>query len=201
MQATTLGGKPPDVVQVGTPPTWQNGIAALMALKCAVCHVQPRPESAPTNVPGDLNLTQQDLQGVTRGAVDTVPAIQAGLLHHAISAAPNKMPLAFSTPMVQSEIDAMETWAGLQSAPPAGLGTPADGLAIYAYFCQGCHGVNGSGGISGANVGGKTAVDIQSAISGDVGQMASWPGLTNLAGDTNRLNALAAYLATVPAGG
>jgi mono/diheme cytochrome c family protein len=192
LQSSTLGGQPPDVVSVGTPPTWQNGIQALMALKCAVCHVQPRPSSAPTTIPGDLNLTQVPLQGTMRGAQDTVLAIQAGILRNATFVAP-KMPLPFSTPLVASEQAALEAWALLQSAPAIIGTTPTDGLQLYAYYCRGCHGVNGSGGLT-TNVAAAAPAAIQAAIGG-VPEMQSWPGLTALALDANGLLAIGNYLA------
>lgn len=191
LQSSTLGDQPPDVVPVGNPPTWQNGIQALMALKCAVCHVQPRPDSAPTKVPGDLNLSQLTLQGTTRGAQDTALAIQAGVLHGAISIAP-MMPLPFSTPMVPSEQSALDAWALLQTPVVTGS-TASDGVPLYAYYCQGCHGVNGSGGIT-TNIARKTALEIQSAITG-VPQMQSWPGLTALGLDPSAPTAIANFLA------
>ena len=198
LQSSTLGDQPPDVVQVGTPPTWQNGIQALLALKCAVCHVQPRPDSAPVSTPSDMNLNQFPLVGTVRGAQDVVLAIQAGVLHGATAVAP-RMPLAFSTPLVASEQSALDAWALAQSAPVVTGATPSDGLQLYSYYCRECHGVNGSGGLT-TDVGGKTAGDIQSAISG-VSQMQAWPGLSALVGDANGLNAIAAFLAQFPAGG
>jgi mono/diheme cytochrome c family protein len=202
MQATTLGDQPPDVVVVGTPPTWQNGIQELMTLKCAVCHTIPRQESAPTNIPGDLNLSMLAYQGNLRGAEDVALAMAEGILRKPIYFAPNMMPLAFSTPLVASEIAALETWGATVTAPPAGTQSIADGQRLYVFYCQQCHGSDAKSGPAHKNLGTSTASEILSAINDNGNIMYTWPGLRGsapaLASDAARLTAIEKFLTQFP---
>jgi len=194
LQSTTLGNQPPDVVQVGSPPTWQNGVQQLMALKCAVCHTVPRPASAPDNVPTDLDLTQLNLNGTILGAQDVALAIQAGILQQAVFPAP-QMPLPFATPLVASERTALETWAAGEE-PPALTGATTDGIEQYAYYCQICHGVHGQGApsLGVPEIQGLTVAQLASAIM-NIQQMQAWPGLAALTtAPQTQLTDIAAYL-------
>jgi mono/diheme cytochrome c family protein len=197
-QATTLGGKAPDTVTITGTPTWSNGIGQLMALKCAVCHQQPLPDVAPNNTPTDMAFTQFASQGTLRGAQDAVSAIQAGILQHTLTFAPGQpiilqMPLDFATPLVPSEEAALETWASTSLFPTSGTGTAAaDGLPLYAAYCQGCHGVAGGGGVAQAIAGSPSAF-ITTELTA-VPEMSGWPGLSSLTSDN--VQAIAAYLAS-----
>ncbi|HEX7928034.1 MAG TPA: cytochrome c [bacterium] len=195
-QAVSLGDEPPDTVEITGTPTWDNGIRALMDLKCAVCHTQPLPAVAPGNTPRDMNLAQQDRSGTTRGALQSVDFIQAGLLTTDIAVFP-RMPPEFATPLAASEETALQDWA-LATPPPdiGGSTAAADGLVLYAAHCQGCHEVRGSGGPYSAIAGDDAAV-IKDAIAFgiiNVPLMASWPYLSGLS--ASDVQAIANYLET-----
>ena len=183
MQADSLGDQPPDEVRISGQPSWSNGIAQLMALKCAVCHQQPPSPVAPLAVPADLDLRQQNLAGTTRGAENVILAIRAGILHQDLSLFP-RMPLPYATPLTPGEQGALETWAAL-TAPPdvAGGTTPAAGLTLYATYCQGCHGVHGGSPFLNISATGADPAVIQTLIGQAVTavfQMQTWPLLPAL---------------------
>lgn len=110
MDADSLGDEPPTVVAVGDPPTWANGVGELMQLKCGVCHVVPASDLSPRQTPQDFDLNHHIASpaGVP-GAVAVIADIQGGILTTAELG--ERMPLEFATPLVQSEIDALEAWA------------------------------------------------------------------------------------------
>lgn len=195
LQADSLGDEPPDTVTIVGTPTWDNGVARLMDLKCAVCHRVPATEVAPYNVPLDLDLRRLDLSGTIRGARDVQLYVQAGILQADVAGFP-QMPPAFATPLVDSERAALATWATDTPLPDVGGGTTAaDGLVLYAAYCQGCHGVAGQGGRY-SDIHGSDPVIIQQVIQqaiGAVPTMAAWPGLASLT--LSQQQAIAAYLA------
>ncbi|MCZ6729621.1 MAG: PKD domain-containing protein [SAR324 cluster bacterium] len=122
VDAESLGGEPPTEVRVGTPPAWNNGVGALMQLKCAVCHQVPLPSISPINTPVyfDLNYWDTAPSGVS-GARLIVPFIASGILRADVDAIP-RMPLTFATPLTAAEINALETWA--TSGAPLNPNTP-----------------------------------------------------------------------------
>jgi hypothetical protein len=112
LQADSLGDEPPDEVHVGTPPRWDNGVGALMALKCAVCHQVPRQEVSPKNTPDsfDLRYRVSSPTGLD-GAAAILSEITGGILRGG-SENKSAMPPAFATPLTSQERSALETWAG-----------------------------------------------------------------------------------------
>jgi len=111
LQADSLGDEPPDEVQVGSPPQWDNGIQALMALKCAVCHQVPHQEVSPRNTPVsfDLRYHVSSPSGLD-GATSILSYVTGGILR-APNADGTAMPPPFATPLTARERDALETWA------------------------------------------------------------------------------------------
>ena len=108
LAADSLGDQPPTTVAVGSPPAWDNGVGALMQLKCGVCHRVPRPDSSPVFVPQtfDLNAHLTNPSGVPGAASAIVLArIGAGILRGPAAGVP-QMPLAYATPLVEAEIQA-----------------------------------------------------------------------------------------------
>ena len=113
IDATTLGDQPPTEVQVGSPPTWTNGVSALMGLKCAVCHQLPLAPVSPNNTPTYFDLRFWDISpsGIT-GALVILPFLEPGVGILRMDVPPvRKMPLDFATPLTAQEINALETWA------------------------------------------------------------------------------------------
>jgi len=113
VDAESLGDEPPTVVQVGATPMWNNGVMELMQLKCGVCHRVPRSEISPVNVPQtfDLNYLVSNPSGVPGAQFALVLGrINAGILRMSVGGKP-RMPLEYATPLVSSEITALETWA------------------------------------------------------------------------------------------
>ena len=115
LDAESLGDQPPPVVQVGSPPMWNNGVMELMQLKCGVCHRVPRSAISPANVPQtfDLNYQVSSPSGVP-GAQDAT--VLADIVVNTILRTPAlglaHMPPPFATPLVPAEISALEAWAG-----------------------------------------------------------------------------------------
>jgi mono/diheme cytochrome c family protein len=189
------------VTITGTP-SFENGVAHLMALKCAVCHQQPLPDIAPHTTPKDLDLRQFASIGTMRGAQDAIPALRAGVTHQDLvfrfgQARFPQMPPDYGTPLIASERSALDTWATL-TAPPdvAGGTTVADGLVLYAAYCQGCHGVGGAGGLA-IDVRGSNPANILTAIQIGIASdpdMQVWPGLAML--NASEKMAIANYLAS-----
>jgi len=105
LQADTLGGEKPDEVQVGSPPTWDNGMGDLMALKCAVCHQVPLPKSAPDETSTDYDLRYQHGSGEVGGAADRLGEIQEIMQE-------GEMPPSFATPLTDQERQAILAWDG-----------------------------------------------------------------------------------------
>jgi uncharacterized membrane protein len=104
-RADTLGGEKPDEVKVGSPPTWNNGMKDLLALKCAACHQSPPPKSAPDGIPDGLDFRFQHGSGETDGAVDTLDSIKS-VVQQGI------MPPTFATPLTDQEKQAILDWDG-----------------------------------------------------------------------------------------
>ena len=199
LEADTLGGKAPDEIVISGTPTWDNGVAELMGLKCAVCHALPQPDEAPSHTPRDLDLARQQSSGGTRGAEDIAPFIAAGILSETVLGVPS-MPLEFSTPLTSNEITALERWAELIVNPEAASSATDDsasgdsggsdgstgggtvdtsaGEALYATNCQSCHGVNGVGSGARPNIQSAGKAQIDSAIA-SVTQMASLSSLSS----------------------
>jgi cytochrome c len=76
-----------------------------------------------------------------------------------------------------TEIQAISDALMGQSSPPVSPAIPAapsDGAALYATQCSGCHGA-----LANSRKVGTTLVQLQNAISGDVGGMALLSGLSN----------------------
>lgn len=111
LQADALGDEPPDEVAVGTPPRWDNGVAALMNLKCAVCHQVPPPDVAPQHTPTGFDLRYHiTAPSGLPGAIAILPALTGGVLRGEYGGAP-RMPPDYATPLTPAEQDALETWA------------------------------------------------------------------------------------------
>ncbi len=108
--ADTLGDEEPQEVHITGTPTWENGIRRLMKLKCALCHTIPFTDVTPENAPQNLNLTEYESTDDVRGAVDIVSWINAGILEKSVANV-RQMPLEYSTPLTQSEIEALTMWA------------------------------------------------------------------------------------------
>jgi mono/diheme cytochrome c family protein len=196
LQATTEGGDAPDTVTISGTPTWSNGVGHLMAVKCAVCHQQPRPTIAPNTIPTDMDLRLQTLSGTTRGGEAIAAYIGAGILSHAVLT-DRQMPLDYATPLVASEIAALETWAANVTPPVVSGTTAADGAILYTFSCQGCHGIGGNGGkytsVFFADVATiKQALACNTSPSSCSQTMYTWPGLINLT--DAQLQAISAYL-------
>lgn len=107
LEANTLGDEPPDEVQVGSTPAWDNGMEELMTLKCGVCHQVPRPKSAPENTPDELDFTilSGSGDGEVDGAGDALDDIQEIVQE-------GKMPPDFATPLTDDERAAILDWDG-----------------------------------------------------------------------------------------
>jgi mono/diheme cytochrome c family protein len=109
LQAGTRGGEPPDEVQVGSPPTWDNGMKELMALKCAVCHQVPLPKSAPNETSTDYDLRFQHAtkggEGEAAGAADVLGDLQDAVRE-------GLMPPQFATPLTDAETQSILDWDG-----------------------------------------------------------------------------------------
>jgi len=194
VQADTLGGAPADTVQIAGTPTWDNGIAALMELKCAVCHSQPRPEISPRNTPADLDLTRRSASGTTRGAEDISAQVVAGVLRQDVLIFVH-MPPRQATPLGDGERSALETWAAAVQPPDVGGGTaPKDGAVLFTRYCQGCHGLNGVGRL-GPNIRGANGTTIGAAIIASK-TMQGWPGLSSLT--AAQVQAIANFLGQSP---
>ncbi len=111
LDADTRGGEAPDEVVIGVPPTWDNGIGELMALKCGVCHQVPPDRFSPSGIPSDLDLNFQTSPAFgIRGAVDVLTFIDAGILEGTAGGV-RQMPLEYATPLTGQEILALETWS------------------------------------------------------------------------------------------
>ncbi len=193
VQADTLGNEPPDTVQIVGAPSWDNGISALLGLKCVVCHNQPRPEISPRNTPADLNLTQRFSSGTMRGAEDIFAQVLAGNLRQDVLIF-LRMPPRQATPLSEGERTALETWAGSVQQPDVGGGTTADGAVLFTRNCQGCHGPYGLG---------RLGPDIQGANSATIGvaiatgkTMRGWPTLSLLG--PAQVQAIANFLGQFP---
>lgn len=207
MDASSLGKEPADHVAINGTPTWNNGIAKLINLKCASCHQVPRLASSPQSVPTDLDLRFETISGSNRAAEDIAAPIYLGVLRHAvvyddgsytkpINVAIRTMPLTFATPLYADEITALETWAGAvitaeqaYTSPPLSGMTPmtiADGEVLYKRHCQNCHGVDGAGGIvqrslRGYTMNGGTSFAKAILTSTPTYPMKTWPVLVQLA--------------------
>jgi mono/diheme cytochrome c family protein len=191
MHAETKGSDAPDTVHIVGTPTWTNGVAELVALKCAVCHAQPLPDISPHNTPHDLDLRQQSAQGTLRGADEIAAFVSAGILRQDLTGYPRMSP-PYGTPVVAEERTALETWANAVVPPDVHNDTsPASGAILFTFHCQGCHGVNGRGATN-ADVQGQDAAIIQAAIDTNVPQMHTWPGLSSLS--PNEVQAIAHFL-------
>jgi mono/diheme cytochrome c family protein len=105
LQADTLGDKPPDEVQVGSPPAWDNGMGELMTLKCGVCHQRPLPKNAPDETGSDYDFTVQHASGEGGGAADALGDIKEIVRG-------GEMPPDFATPLTDAERQAILDWDG-----------------------------------------------------------------------------------------
>jgi uncharacterized membrane protein len=106
LQADTLGDEPPDEIVISGTPTWNNGMASLLQLKCGVCHAVPRPDHAPDDTPDDFDLnTLTSPDGEVDGAQETLGDLQAAVSSGA-------MPPAFATPLTDRERGYILVWDG-----------------------------------------------------------------------------------------
>jgi len=113
LDAESLGDQPPTVVQVGSPPQWNNGVMELMQLKCGVCHRVPRSAVSPVIVPQtfDLNYQVSSPSGVPGAqSLLVLGRIDAGILRGLVPGLP-RMPLDYATPLAPAEIAALEAWS------------------------------------------------------------------------------------------
>ena len=111
LAADTRGDEPVDEIIISGTASWDNGIGALMQLKCAICHQLPPGPFSPATLPLDLDLRFQFSPGPgLRGAQEILVFINAGILQGS-GAGTRRMPLAYATPLTPREIDALETWS------------------------------------------------------------------------------------------
>jgi hypothetical protein len=113
VDAESLGGAPPTVVQVGSPPLWSNGVQTLMQLKCGVCHQVPAAPISPAGIPQTFDLNYHILSptGVP-GAQDAtvLTALTGGILRMPVAGV-GPMPPLYATPLAAAELQALEDWA------------------------------------------------------------------------------------------
>src|SRR5262249_7802150 len=152
----------------------------------------PKPDIAPTSIPGDLALAQFGLTGTIRGAQDVIPALQAGILQQNVASL-QRMPPNYAPPLTRARTNSLTHWASSTALPTVSGTTAADGFVLYSAYCRDCHGGHGTGGpniaINGTDpVAIRAAIDI--GISG-VSAMISWPGLASLS--SNDKDAIANY--------
>ena len=155
--ADTLGDEPPVEVTIQGPLTYENGVNAMLDLKCATCHAVPLPDLAPSNIVPNLDLSvyESRVEGgqVILGADSIGSWIFHGLLEQPVeifdgTSNPRQMPLDYATQLTASEVEALKDWSELgspknQSAEPVGTG-PDNGAGLYFTACAACHG-DGSG--------------------------------------------------------
>ena len=110
-KAETLGGAAVDEVVITGTPTWQNGISTLMNSKCATCHVIPFSFYSPYNTPKTLDLSVYDNVSTIRGASALTIWINGGILDKDLPGVSRKMPLPYATPLTESEMTALKSWA------------------------------------------------------------------------------------------
>ena len=162
--ADTLGDEPPVEVVISGDPTWDNGIAQLVQLKCATCHAIPLPAIAPNETVTDLDLNVYPTRVVNGVAVrggDSIGRwIFEGILDHPVqifdsTADPRQMPLDYATPVTQQEKGYLQTWSangspldGSAASPP---GDAEAGRPFYNGVCAVCHDFDGSGRIEESN--------------------------------------------------
>lgn len=106
LQADTLGDESPDEVVISGTPTWNNGMANLLQLKCGVCHAVPRPDHAPQETPDDFDLNHHtspdgEVDGAQESLDDLKEAVSSGF-----------MPPAFATPLTDGERQYFQDWDG-----------------------------------------------------------------------------------------
>jgi hypothetical protein len=112
LEADTRGDEPPDEVVISGTPSWENGVGALMQLKCGACHQVPPGPLSPNSVPTDLDLNFQTAPAPgLRGAQDILPFIAGGILRGGYQDI-SQMPLEQATPLTEGEIQALEAWDG-----------------------------------------------------------------------------------------
>lgn len=163
--ADSLGDQPPVEVPITGNPTWENGIAELVDLKCAWCHAVPKPDIAPSDITPDLDLTQYATQiengTVIRGGDSIGRWMADGILEHPVDLyvditqfpdetilAVRQMPLDYATQLTQSEITALLAWSANGSPLREGevyVGDPIAGEISYNNHCAVCHAVDGQG--------------------------------------------------------
>jgi len=160
--ADTLGDEPPPEIVIQGAPTWENGVAELIELKCAYCHAIPLPPLAPDDIVADLDLARYDTYTtadgqVIRGADAIGSWIVQGLLEQPVAAfadfntgAPleaGQMPLDYGTQLTAAERTALEMWSEAGSPrndAPEPQGDADAGRNLY-FNCDFCHGANGEG--------------------------------------------------------
>ncbi len=135
-----------DVLPAAPPvdPTLPADGTALYTSECAGCHGT----LANTNKPG-------------RNATDIQSAIDQNVGN-----------MGFLSTLTSEEVQAIADV--LPVAPPVDPTLPADGTALYASECAGCHGT-----LANTNKPGRTATEIQSAIDQNVGNMGFLSTLTS----------------------
>lgn len=157
--ADTLGDEPPVEVPVSGTPTFANGIAELLDLKCGYCHAYPLPDLAPNNIIDDLDLTvyatRTEGGKVIRGADAIGRFLQDGILDHAVNLYTDtrvfppepidmrQMPLDYGTPVTDAEKQALMAWATSGSPlddQPITLDGDADAGLLLWGNCNSCHG-------------------------------------------------------------
>lgn len=158
-EADTLADEPPVEVVIEGMPSWQNGVGALVQLKCGYCHAVPRPDIAPNNTPLDLDLNHYAtrlVEGqVVRGGDSLGRWLFDGILDQAVTvyddtSMPRQMPLNYGTPLTNREKTAMLLWSNLGAAhgdegPPA-AGDFEQGARLYFESgCVDCHDNRGGG--------------------------------------------------------
>jgi len=163
--ADTLGDEPPRELVITGNPTFENGISALLDLKCAYCHGVPRPDIAPADITSDLDLSRYETVIVdgrlVRGADAIGRWLEDGIMDHALDIyvdftvfpeailEARQMPLDYGTQLTDREKGYLLSWSANGSPrndlpEPAG-GDPIAGRSSYLINCGSCHGVDGQG--------------------------------------------------------
>jgi mono/diheme cytochrome c family protein len=163
-ESDTLGGERPPEVLLPAAPTYEDGVKALLDLKCAYCHVAGSGRLEPDDAPDDLDLETYETTlladgTVMRGADSIGRWIFDGMLRHDIDdyegGTIRQMPLDYGTQLTDDEIAGLARWsargAPRDGSPPPVGGDPVRGEALYQdpgpapafESCVGCHALGG----------------------------------------------------------
>jgi len=128
--------------------------SALYTAKCAGCHG----DSANSNLAGRITLTSaQSAIASNRGGMGMLNGLSTADIQAIIDS------LAATTPAASAPTASAPASTPAPAATPA---APADGAALYAAKCAGCH-----GSLASSSKTGITVVRLQNAIGGNIGGM------------------------------